>query len=65
VGGEPTAAADADAGAAVGMGRWGHGGAPSGTSEEHYQMEQPQPPLLGFLVGEDDIVRDHDIAYKL
>jgi hypothetical protein len=34
VGREPTVVADADAsaGAAVGVGRWGHGGTPSGTS---------------------------------
>jgi hypothetical protein len=34
VGGEPTAAADADAG--VEVDRWGRGGTPSSTSEEHY-----------------------------
>jgi hypothetical protein len=41
--GEPTAAVDADAGAtaAVEVGRWSRGGTPSGTSEEHYRMEQP------------------------
>jgi hypothetical protein len=41
VGGEPTAATDADAGvvAAIEVGRWSRGGTPSGTSEEHYQME--------------------------
>jgi hypothetical protein len=33
-GGEPTAAMDAEAGAE--MDRWGRGGTPSGTSEEHY-----------------------------
>jgi hypothetical protein len=36
VGGEPTAAVDADAGAGGEVDRWGHGGTPSGTSEEHY-----------------------------
>jgi hypothetical protein len=38
VGGEPTTAvdADADAGAGVEVDRWGRGGTPSGTSEEHY-----------------------------
>jgi hypothetical protein len=38
VGGEPTAATDADTGvgAAVKVGRWSCGGRPSGTSEEHY-----------------------------
>jgi hypothetical protein len=41
VGGEPTAAADAGASAAVGVGRWSCGGTPSGTSEEHYRMELP------------------------
>jgi hypothetical protein len=45
VGGKPTAATDADAGAsaAVEVSRWSHGGTPFGTSEEHYRMEQPQP----------------------
>jgi hypothetical protein len=43
VGGEPTAAANADAGAEVEVDRWGRGGTPSGTSEAHYWMEQ-QPP---------------------
>jgi hypothetical protein len=33
-----TAAADADAG--VKVDRWSRGGTPSGTSEEHYRMEQ-------------------------
>jgi hypothetical protein len=41
VGGEPTAAADAAAGVGVEVDRWSRGGTPSGTSEEHYQMEQP------------------------
>jgi hypothetical protein len=36
VGGEPTTAADADAGGGVEADRWGRGGTPSGTSEEHY-----------------------------
>jgi hypothetical protein len=31
VGGEPTAAVDAAAGAGVEVDRWGHGGTPSGT----------------------------------
>jgi hypothetical protein len=51
VGGEPTAAAaDAGAGAAavVKVGRWSCGGTPSGTSEEHYRMEQPQPSSSWF-----------------
>jgi hypothetical protein len=45
VGGEPTAAADADAGAGatVEVGKWSRGGTPSDTLEEHYWMEQPQP----------------------
>jgi hypothetical protein len=45
VGGEPTAAADADVGvaAAIEVGRWSRGGTSSGTSEECYWMEQPQP----------------------
>jgi hypothetical protein len=41
VGREPTAAADAGADGKVG--RWGHDGTPSGTLEEHYQTELPQP----------------------
>jgi hypothetical protein len=41
VGGEPTAAADAAAGAGVKVDRWGRCGTPSGTSEEHYWMERP------------------------
>jgi hypothetical protein len=43
VGGEPTVAADASGGAAaaVRVGRWSRGDTSSGTSEEHYQMEQP------------------------
>ncbi len=36
VGGEPTAAAGAAADAGVEVDRWGRGGTPSGTSEEHY-----------------------------
>jgi hypothetical protein len=40
VGGEPTVAADADAGAAVEVGRWSRDSTPSGTLEEHYWMEQ-------------------------
>jgi hypothetical protein len=43
VDGEPTAADDAGASATVGVGRWSRGGTPSDTSEEHYQMELPQP----------------------
>jgi hypothetical protein len=44
VGGEPTAAADVGADAAVGeVGKWGHDGTPSGTSGEHYRTELPQP----------------------
>jgi hypothetical protein len=41
VDGDPTAAADADAstGATIEVGRWGRGGSPSGTSEEHCQIE--------------------------
>jgi hypothetical protein len=41
VGGEPTAATDAAAGAGVEVDRWSHGGTPSGTLEEHYWMEHP------------------------
>jgi hypothetical protein len=41
-GGEPTIAAGAGAAATVEVGRWSRGGTPSGTSEEHYRMEQPQ-----------------------
>jgi hypothetical protein len=36
VGGEPTTATDADAGAGVEVDRLGRGGTPSGTSEGHY-----------------------------
>jgi hypothetical protein len=45
VGREPTAAADAgvDATADGKVGRWGHDGTPSGTLEEHYRTELPQP----------------------
>jgi hypothetical protein len=52
-GGQPTAAADATAGAgaAVEVGRWSRGGTPSGTSEEHYRMEQPQPSSSLFPCG--------------
>jgi hypothetical protein len=51
--GEPTAAADAGVGAAVaiGVGRWSRGGTPSGTSEEHYWMELPQPSSSWFPCG--------------
>jgi hypothetical protein len=50
VGGEPTAAADADAsaGVIVEVGRWGRGGTSSGTSEEHYWMEHPHPSSSWF-----------------
>jgi hypothetical protein len=46
VGGEPTAAS-----AGVEVDRWGHGGTPSGTSEEHYWMERPQPSSSWFPCG--------------
>jgi hypothetical protein len=36
VGGEPTAAVNATVGAGVEVDRWGRGGTPFGTSEEHY-----------------------------
>jgi hypothetical protein len=45
VGGKSTTAADAgaaSAGAADEAGRWGRGGTPSGTWEEHCQTELPQ-----------------------
>jgi hypothetical protein len=52
VGREPTAVADTNAdvgtGAAVEVGRWGRGGTPSGTLEEHFRMEQPQPSSYWF-----------------
>jgi hypothetical protein len=51
VGGEPTAATDVDAGTGVEVDRWGHGGTPSGTSEEHYWMERPQPSSSWFPCG--------------
>jgi hypothetical protein len=43
VDGEPTTAMDVAATARVEVDRWGRGGTPSDTSEEHYWMEQPQP----------------------
>jgi hypothetical protein len=53
VGGEPTTAMDTDAGVAtaVEVGRWSRGGTQSGTSEEHYWMEQPQPSFFWFPCG--------------
>jgi hypothetical protein len=51
VDGDPTAAADADAGARARVDRWGRGGTPSSTSEEHYWMEQPQPSSSWFPCG--------------
>jgi hypothetical protein len=47
------AAADVGAGAtvAVGVGKWSRGGTPSGTSEEHYQMELLQPSSSWFPCG--------------
>jgi hypothetical protein len=50
VGGEPTTAADAGAGATMadGVGRWSRGGTPFGTSKEHYRMEFPQPSSSWF-----------------
>jgi hypothetical protein len=50
VGGELTAAADADTGAGlvIEVGRWSHGGTPSSTSEEHYWMEQPHSSSSWF-----------------
>jgi hypothetical protein len=55
VGGEPTVAADADAGAgaAVEVDRWSHGGTPSDTSGEHYRREQPQPSSSWFPCGSE------------
>jgi hypothetical protein len=40
-GGEPTAAADADAGAGAEVDRWSRDDTPSGTLGEHFQIEQP------------------------
>jgi hypothetical protein len=51
VGGELTAAMDADAGAGAGVDRWGRGGTPSGTSDEHYWMEYPQSSSSWFPCG--------------
>jgi hypothetical protein len=50
VGGKPTAAADAGVDDVVAgkVGRWSRGGTPSGTSEEHFQMEPPQPSSSWF-----------------
>jgi hypothetical protein len=53
VDGEPTAAADADAGAEAEVDRWGHGGTPSSTLEEHYRLEQPQPFSSWFPCGHE------------
>jgi hypothetical protein len=51
VGGEPTTAADVAADAGVEVDRWGRGGTPSGTSEEHYWMERSQPSSSWFPCG--------------
>jgi hypothetical protein len=51
VGGEPTATMNADAGAGARVDGWGNGGTPSGTSEEHYWMEQSQPSSSWFPCG--------------
>jgi hypothetical protein len=55
VGGEPTTAVDTDAGAsaAVEMDRWSRGCTSSGTSEEHYRMEQPQPSSSWIPCGRE------------
>jgi hypothetical protein len=53
VGGEPTAAADIGVAATDEAGRWSRDGTPSGTLEEHYQTELPQPSssLLHYGCG--------------
>jgi hypothetical protein len=51
VGGETTAATDAAAGVGVEVDRWGRGGTPFGTSEEHYWMVQPPPSSSLFPCG--------------
>jgi hypothetical protein len=51
VGGEPTAAADTDAGATIEVDKWSCGGTRSGTLGEHYRMEQPQPSSSWFPCG--------------
>jgi hypothetical protein len=53
VGGEPTAAVDADAGAGAGVDRWGRSGTPSAILEEHYWMEQSQPFSSWFPCGRE------------
>jgi hypothetical protein len=53
VGGEPTAAADTDAGAAVEVDKWSRGGTPSSTSGEHCRTEQPQPSSSCFPCGRE------------
>jgi hypothetical protein len=60
VGGEPTAATDtnAGAGAAVEVRRWGRGGTQSGTSEEHYWIEQSQLSSSWFPCGHGHNVVD-------
>jgi hypothetical protein len=69
MGREPTAAANASAAAAGGVGRWSRGGTPSGTSGAGGGGTSGQSchnlPLLGFLMGTDCIVHDYDIADKL
>jgi hypothetical protein len=59
------ASAGGGAAVAVGVDRWSRGGTPFGTSEEHYQMELPQPSSFWFPVGVDCIVLDHDVADEL
>jgi hypothetical protein len=53
LGGEPTAAADAgvDATVAGEVGRWSHGGTPSGNSREHFRIELQQPSSSWFPCG--------------
>jgi hypothetical protein len=49
VGEEPTAAADAGAAMAVGVGRWSRGGTPFGTLREHFRTKLAQPFSSWFL----------------
>jgi hypothetical protein len=65
VGGEPTAAADTDAGATIEVDKWSCGGTRSGTLGSTTGWSSHSLPLLGFLVGTDDINHDHDIAHEL
>jgi hypothetical protein len=65
VGGEPTAAADAAAGVGVEVDRWSHGVHRPVLRRSTTRWSSHSLSLLGFLMGADGIVCDHDIAHKL